>query len=798
MAYSISDNEVTVYQATSPSTQLADITADRIDTLKTVEQISYLGDELVYDTMRLDAKQSRTFSGGQAVYGSDLIGFPYGTLMTLTNSGGGIDRTFYVDTAKKIGVHAYQYDAMSIIGVLDRQVFGGQVYRLAYFKDVLADIIGASGTIFAYTCAAVQNELVSGWIPYSSKRVALQQLLFATNIHAMWDDANDQVVFDYIDHTVAATVADAKIFNTGKVEYPQLATKITVIEHSFYAQTKYENLVTLYDNTAGYVADNEFVQFTQAPIIVSTLVATGTLTFTDATTDSAVVSGRGTLVGYPYKHTTFPVIREDLSHDRKEYEVSVTDAYLISLLNSENVADRMADYWFNRYLVRSDIINNGESCGKFYTLKDAFLTARTGFLQKMEKTYSSFIKVAAEFLCGVTQDIPANTFKYYTCLYYNPNTVEGATDPRSQAAKTGSWTVPAGVTKIRVVLIGGGQGGSSGIPGTPGSGKSGGKGGAAGTPGTGGNIYIFTVDVTPGEVFDFSFGEGGAGGAALTYATYQSTQQANPGVYSANPHTTFTRRSNGHVYTSQDGAPSATGWYCLALDVMMGKPGEDTSEAIGGDGGNAGESNDIETETAARKGQNGTGAKYYQYSNNGGAGASGMIVNAPTSFKNGVNPDAQAFIDAVNYKFIVGIAGGGGGGGAVGSNSTGAGGAPSNASSYYMDYQHPLRDGDSACWHEVDTNKGGNGGNGGNPGYFSQYWFSRTSGYGYNDVLGIGGRGGFGGGGGGGAASSRQGSQTFMWLMMEFKPNATAPTPGSGGNGGTGQNGSDGGIIIYT
>lgn len=120
MAYSINDNEVTVYQATSPSTQLADITADRIDTLKTVEQISYLGDELVYDTMRLDAKQSRTFSGGQAVYGSDLIGFPYGTLMTLTNSGGGIDRTFYVDTAKKIGVHAYQYDAMSIIGVLDR------------------------------------------------------------------------------------------------------------------------------------------------------------------------------------------------------------------------------------------------------------------------------------------------------------------------------------------------------------------------------------------------------------------------------------------------------------------------------------------------------------------------------------------------------------------------------------------------------------------------------------------------------------------------------------------------------
>lgn len=793
MAYDVENNIIHVYKHDDPTTKIATSNPGSIMTLKTVEQMSYVGDELAYDTMLADLMQERSFQNGQAVYDTQLTDFPYGSPIELNNSGANIQRRFYVDTSHKISNHVYEYDNVSVIGVLDRQYFKGNVYQLTTFGTILAQIVGASGTIFSYDCSNVSDILVAGWLPYSTKREALKQLLFATNVHAFWDDSTATVIFDYIDHTSLKTIDDANIFDDGRLEYLQLATHINVTEHTFFAFTEGQALVTLFDNSAGNASENELVVFNNAPIIVSSLVTTGSLTFTDASTDSAVVTGRGKLQGYPYQHTTFKVERDAGVTNRQAYEADVSDAYLVSFLNSENVADRLADYYFNRYLLHATIKVDGESCGHYYTLKDAFKTVHTGFLQKMEKVYSSFIKAQCEFLCGVNESIESNTFSRYYILYYNPNKVDDVSDPRS-VAQTGTWTVPSGVHKIRVALIGGGKGGDSGFPGEPGTTSgTGGKGGAAGASGHGGNIYVFTLDVEPGQVFDYSLGVGGAGGAQLSYSTYQTTKTNNPG--SDGTDTTFGLNGGTKVYSSADGAPSDIGWYCLPINNQCGKPGWDMSEAVGGDGGSAGEASDVATDTLKRKGSDGTAAKFMNVTANGGVGADGIVVTAPTSFKEH-NPDAQAFIDAVNYKYQVGIAGGGGGGGAI-AGTAGAGGIPSNTSSYYYDQSHPLRDGDSGCWHEVNTNKGGNGGNGASAGSYSKSWFSRTNGYGFIDVLGSGGRGGFGGGGGGGAAASRTGTQTFMWLMMEFAPNSTAPAAGAGGSGGKGQDGSDGGIIIF-
>lgn len=74
-----------------------------------------------------------------------------------------------------------------------------------------------------------------------------------------------------------------------------------------------------------------------------------------------------------------------------------------------------------------------------------------------------------------------------------------------------TFTVPAGVTRVRATCIGGGGGGQSGYrtgtgprsPGVPTCGAVGGGGGAA--------IYVFTV--TPGTTMSVSVGGGGAGGS---------------------------------------------------------------------------------------------------------------------------------------------------------------------------------------------------------------------------------------------------------------------------------------------
>lgn len=163
-----------------------------------------------------------------------------------------------------------------------------------------------------------------------------------------------------------------------------------------------------------------------------------------------------------------------------------------------------------------------------------------------------------------------------------------------------------------------------------------------------------------------------------------------------------------------------------------------------------------------------------------------------TDFANGMKNLATVgtnYCNAYGWKYQMGISGGGGGGAALGVAGT-AGAAGANNSTYpgvmCLDMDNPLQEGNTYCWHEIDTTKGGNGGNGAAAGGFTRHL-----------LPGKGGDAGWGGGGGGGCAASRSGTNSIQWLLVEYKENAIAPTPGNGGNGGVGQQGSYGGIVIY-
>jgi len=79
---------------------------------------------------------------------------------------------------------------------------------------------------------------------------------------------------------------------------------------------------------------------------------------------------------------------------------------------------------------------------------------------------------------------------------------------------SGTWTAPAGVTQVRLVVIGGG-GGGGGYNSTGGT-NDGGNGGSAG-------VAVGNVTVVPGTAYTVTIGAGGAGGATNTNGTAGST-----------------------------------------------------------------------------------------------------------------------------------------------------------------------------------------------------------------------------------------------------------------------------------
>lgn len=78
---------------------------------------------------------------------------------------------------------------------------------------------------------------------------------------------------------------------------------------------------------------------------------------------------------------------------------------------------------------------------------------------------------------------------------------------------SGTWTVPAGVTEIDVLVVGGGGGGGGAFISSTGPIRSPGGGGG------GGGVTIKTLTVTPGQVFNYTIGAGGTAGSASVPGT---------------------------------------------------------------------------------------------------------------------------------------------------------------------------------------------------------------------------------------------------------------------------------------
>lgn len=109
---------------------------------------------------------------------------------------------------------------------------------------------------------------------------------------------------------------------------------------------------------------------------------------------------------------------------------------------------------------------------------------------------------------------------------------------RAIVTADGTWTAPAGVSSLRLILVGGGDGGGSGADGDWW------EAGADGTDGLGGRVWAGTVNINERQAFLVSIGQGGGigqEGGATVFGAYSSangsrfdpsyTDVANGGAY---------------------------------------------------------------------------------------------------------------------------------------------------------------------------------------------------------------------------------------------------------------------------
>jgi hypothetical protein len=99
-------------------------------------------------------------------------------------------------------------------------------------------------------------------------------------------------------------------------------------------------------------------------------------------------------------------------------------------------------------------------------------------------------------------------------------------EERAVITQSGTWTAPAGVTRLRLILGNGGDGGTNGTDGTWD------EAGQNGVDGSGGKILALTINCNSGQSFAVTIGKGGAVGQKGGVTTFGAYSAADGDVYS--------------------------------------------------------------------------------------------------------------------------------------------------------------------------------------------------------------------------------------------------------------------------
>ena len=441
-------------------------------------------------------------------------------------------------------LNAFKLTFQNVAAMLDRRRHYGGLYTGETAGDVIRSLFGDIDVIVDTDVAAVP---VYNYLPIASARKNLTDLLVALGAFLTYGTGGKPRV-QFLKNLQPVSVSDDDIDMQESTSYDVPATKVIVAEHSYYASAL-DMQVSLFDNTDGSGSvTRKVVEFANP---CHDLEATG-LTVHESGVNYAIVSGTGTLTGYEYAHSVR--LFERVTGKMGDERVAVLeDNTLISALNSANVAARLADYLNTGEINECKIVLGDRDIkpGTLLSYNDPDGEESEGIVQDMTLTLSETDAALCRIIKGYLPDYFGNNYQNYDLL-----------------TGSGTYTVPADTTSMRIIVVQAGEGGGCGFAGQSSQNENPGTGGQPGTPGSAGKVFALDISVTPGETFAYSCGTGGLPGTA-------NGESGQPGG-----ETTF------GSYTSEDGEVPANGIVNILTGDVYAKPGkEGVAGADGGPGG---------------------------------------------------------------------------------------------------------------------------------------------------------------------------------------------------------------------
>lgn len=252
--------------------------------------------------------------------------------------------TFYLSDWENSGDTLADFTAVDAVGLLDGAPYDGGVYDTTA-GALAADILDG----YSYTLdAELAAERVQGYLAAGTRREALQQLAFA--VGAVVDcSRSDLIRISPAPARASGMIAyDRKFQNGSKVTLNPLITAVAVTAHRYQAEDASSEL---YKDT---LEPGTYQVTFSAPAVADSLTVTGaTLAGRGANRCTLAVSKAGEVcvTGRKYVDSTIILRRAaaNLPPNAQDNELTVTDATLVSPDRATAVANRVLDYYAQRY-----------------------------------------------------------------------------------------------------------------------------------------------------------------------------------------------------------------------------------------------------------------------------------------------------------------------------------------------------------------------------------------------------------------------------------------------------------------
>lgn len=651
----------------------------RLDYCSSFQEVALDESSLSFDTVSVEVCTK--------TIGTQLSALPNNTPIVVYRDGE-IKARFVSSGVSRIGPVTYQLTGRSPMGALTGMVHTGGIYTGQTVEEVVKEICGNIPSLIKSVYAGVK---LYGWLPYAdgkerSARDNLAQVLFAIGAY-LRTDLNGVLRIEPLWDGTASLINVDRSYTGGTVKYDSPISAVTVTEHQYVAGTEVKELFS------GTAQNGDIITFSEPMHSLST---TGFTILESGANYAKISAGTGALTGKAYIHNT-RLITQPVTAGAVENIKSVTDATLVSLVNSYAVAKRLADYYRCRETITNDIVSGHEKPGHVVSVYHPYDKKMvSACIQSLDTTMSATLKSSMEALVGFTPAQPESA-EYF--------------DERVLLTGSGTWTPPEGAEALTVVLIGDGQDGTAGqngegvaltgqtiqntcsgsFPSAPA-----GKGGKAGAPGSGGKIFQITIDITPGMSFSYATSQNGE----AVFGSHSSAEgsASASGYYDDVTGKTYARQGAVGYDGGDGGAPGASGGSVAGYKGGYGyKPAEYTMRMT--------EDNIRYTQTFKHQGIGGPGAAMGTEVT---WGPSVFSVGLPTFIPNieikGSAPGASAVpgADGENYGDGGGAGHGGGGAGGIGSCSISMSPTPPSTQHQSINFSGDLQRGGSGS-------KGGKG-----------------------------------------------------------------------------------------